>query len=215
METNDLLKKLRHDFAQQTMSKKDLDNDPFVQFKHWLDEAVKSEVNEPIATTLSTVSKYGQPSARIVYVRDITENGFVFFTNYLSKKGIDISLNPKGCISFFWPELERQVRIEGILEKVTHDVSDAYFNDRPKTSQVGAHASYQSQPLSSRQELEERIAKLSDKFEGSDVPRPSNWGGYILVPHHFEFWQGRPSRLHDRVAYNKDEDSWQIVRLNP
>lgn len=215
METNEYLKKLRHDFAQQTLSKKDVHTNPFEQFKTWLDEAIKANVNEPIATTLSTVSKYGQPSSRIVYIRDINENGFVFFTNYLSKKGIDISLNPKGAMNLFWPELERQIRIEGVIEKVTHDVSDVYFNDRPKSSQIGAHASFQSQPLNSRKDLEIRIEELNNKFADSEVPRPSNWGGYILVPHHFEFWQGRPSRLHDRVTYNKDEDNWQIVRLNP
>lgn len=215
METNEFLKQLRHDFSQQTLSKKEIAPNPFEQFKKWLNEAIKSEVNEPIATTLSTVSKYGQPSSRIVYIRDITENGFVFFTNYLSKKGIDISLNAKGCMNLFWPELERQIRIEGVLEKVTHDVSDAYFEDRPKASQIGAHASIQSQPLSSRKALEEKVEEFNKKFEGQKVPRPSNWGGYILVPHHFEYWQGRPNRLHDRIAYNKDDDNWQVVRLNP
>lgn len=215
MKTNEFLKKLRHDFAQQTLSKKDVYENPFDQFKKWLDEAIKANVNEPIATTLSTVSKYGQPSSRIVYIRDITENGFVFFTNYLSKKGIDISVNPKGAMNLFWPEVERQVRIEGVLEKVTHEVSDAYFKDRPKMSQIGAHASIQSQALNSREDLEKRIENFEKKFEGQEVPRPSNWGGYILVPHHFEFWQGRPSRLHDRVTYNKDDDGWQIVRLHP
>lgn len=215
METNDFLKKLRHDFAKQTLSKEDVHEDPFEQFKLWLDEAIKSNVMEPIATTISTVSKYGQPSSRIVYIRDINANGFVFFTNYLSKKGIDLSINPKACMNLFWPELERQIRIEGVIEKVTHEVSDAYFMDRPKASQIGAHASFQSQPLNTREDLENRIHELNEKFAEADVPRPSNWGGYILVPHHFEFWQGRPNRLHDRIAFNKDEDGWGIVRLNP
>lgn len=215
MKTNEFLKKLRHDFAQQTLSKDDVHENPFNQFRNWLEDAIKADVNEPIATTLSTVSKYGQPSSRIVYIRDITENGFVFFTNYLSKKGIDISINPKGAMNLFWPEMERQIRIEGILEKVPHDVSDAYFQDRPKSSQIGAHASIQSQPLESREELERRIEELEKKYEGKEVPRPSNWGGYILVPHHFEFWQGRTSRLHDRVSYNKDDDGWKILRLHP
>lgn len=215
METNNYLKQLRHDFAKAQLSKKDLLENPFEQFKKWLDEAVKAEVMEPIATTLSTVSKYGQPSSRIVYIRDITNNGFVFFTNYLSKKGIDISVNPKGCLNFFWPELERQIRIEGIIEKVSHDVSDAYFNDRPKSSQIGAHASLQSQPLESREHLENKVQSLSNQYQDQVVPRPSNWGGYIIVPHHFEFWQGRPSRLHDRITYNKEEDNWKLGRLNP
>jgi pyridoxamine-phosphate oxidase len=215
MKTNEFLKKLRHDFAQQTLSKSDVDENPFNQFNQWLEEAIEADVNEPIATTLSTVSKYGQPSSRIVYIRDINENGFVFFTNYLSKKGIDISINPKGCMNLFWPELERQIRIEGVIEKVTHDVSDAYFADRPKASQIGAHASHQSQPLASREALENRIEDLNNQYEEKEVPRPSNWGGYILVPHLFEFWQGRPSRLHDRVTFNKDNEDWQVVRLNP
>ncbi len=215
MTTNDFLKKLRHDFAKQTLSKKDAHDNPFEQFTSWLEEAIKANVTEPIATTIATVSKYGQPSSRIVYIRDINPNGFVFFTNYLSKKGIDISVNPKGCMNFFWPEIERQIRIEGVIEKVTHDISDAYFADRPKASQIGAHASHQSQPLGSRKELEQRIAELTEKYENQEVPRPSNWGGYILVPHYFEFWQGRPSRLHDRIAYNKDDEDWKLVRLNP
>lgn len=215
MKTNEFLKNLRHDFAQQTLSKKDVNSDPYEQFKSWLDEAIKAEVNEPIATTISTVSKYGQPSSRIVYIRDVNENGFVFFTNYLSKKGIDLSVNPKACMNLFWPEIERQVRIEGVIEKVTHDVSDAYFADRPKASQIGAHASFQSRPLENREELENRITEFNEKYSEEEVPRPSNWGGYILVPHHFEFWQGRPSRLHDRIAFNKSEEGWEIVRLNP
>lgn len=215
METNDFLKKLRYDFAKAKLDHTDISENPFDQFKKWLNEAVESKVLEPIATTLSTVSKYGQPSSRIVYIRDITDNGFVFFTNYLSKKGNDIGTNPKGCMNLFWPELERQIRIEGILEKVPHEVSDAYFNDRPKASQIGAHASHQSHPIKSRNELEDRVAKLTEEYLNKDVPRPSHWGGYILVPHHFEFWQGRPSRLHDRLAFNKDNDSWKIVRLNP
>lgn len=215
METNDFLKKLRHDFAQSQLSENEIQKNPFEQFNQWLAEAIKAEVNEPIATTLSTVSKYGQPSSRIVYIRDVTDSGFVFFTNYLSKKGIDISLNPKGCLNFFWPELERQIRIEGIIEKVSHEISDAYFNDRPKASQIGAHASHQSHTLESREELEQRVANLTEEYQNQDVPRPSNWGGYILVPHFFEFWQGRPSRLHDRITFNKEEEDWKIVRLNP
>jgi pyridoxamine 5'-phosphate oxidase len=215
MATNEYLKKLRNDFSKQTLSKKDLVSDPFQQLKTWIDEAVKGEVLEPIATTISTVSKYGQPSSRIVYVRDIPENGLVFFTNYHSKKGTDLSINAHACMNFFWPELERQIRVEGIIEKVEDAVSDDYFNARPKSSQVGAWASHQSEKLSSREELEQRVAELTKKYENTDVPRPPHWGGYILVPHYFEFWQGRPSRLHDRIAYSREEESWQIDRLNP
>ncbi len=206
---------MRSDFSKQSLSKKDVNENPFTQFKNWLSEANESKVLEPIATCISTVSKYGQPSSRIVYIRDIQKNGLVFFTNYESKKGSDLEVNPKASMNLFWPELERQIRIEGIIEKVPESVSDDYFNDRPKASQIGAWASHQSDKLQNRKQLEDRVEQLSKKFENQEVPRPKNWGGYILVPHYFEFWQGRKSRLHDRIAYSQDEDVWKITRLNP
>lgn len=206
---------MRSDFSKQSLSKKDVNENPFTQFKNWLSEANESKVLEPIATCISTVSKYGQPSSRIVYIRDIQKNGLVFFTNYESKKGSDLEVNPKASMNLFWPELERQIRIEGIIEKVPESVSDDYFNDRPKASQIGAWASHQSDKLQNRKQLEDRVEQLSKKYENQEVPRPKNWGGYILVPHYFEFWQGRKSRLHDRIAYSQDEDVWKITRLNP
>jgi pyridoxamine 5'-phosphate oxidase len=139
----------------------------------------------------------------------------VFFTNFNSKKGNDLDVNPKASMNLFWPELERQIRIDGIIEKVEDIVSDDYFNDRPRASQIGAWASHQSEKLLNRKELEERIAQLTLKYENENVPRPPHWGGYILVPHYFEFWQGRSSRLHDRIAFSKEEDTWKIDRLNP
>jgi pyridoxamine 5'-phosphate oxidase len=139
----------------------------------------------------------------------------VFFTNYSSKKGQDLDTNPKASMNFFWPELERQIRIEGIIEKVPDSVSDDYFNDRPKSSQIGAWASLQSQKLSTRAQLEEKVNELTEKYADKKVPRPDNWGGFILVPHYFDFWQGRKSRLHYRISFSKDEDDWKIERLNP
>lgn len=215
MSINENLKQMRSDFSKQSLAKKDVDNNPIIQFKTWLTEASQAKVLEPIATCISTVSKYGQPSSRIVYIRDIQENGLVFFTNYKSKKGTDLEVNPKASMNFFWPELERQIRIEGIIERVDTKVSDTYFNDRPKSSQIGAWASHQSDKLQSRKQLEDRVNELTKKYENIDVPRPENWGGYILVPHYFEFWQGRKSRLHDRISFSKDEDDWKIARLNP
>ena len=215
METNDFLKQLRSDFTKQSLSEKDIYSNPFSQLDKWIHEAVEGKVLEPIATCISTVSKYGQPSSRIVYVRDIQKNGLVFFTNYESKKGSDISINSQACMNFFWPELERQIRIEGIIEKVEERISDAYFESRPKSSQIGAWASHQSEKLESREELEQRVTALTEKYKDAKVPRPENWGGFILVPHYFEFWQGRPSRLHDRISYSLEEESWKTDRLNP
>ncbi len=215
MSTNEYLKQLRSDFSKQSLSEDDIDHNPFTQFNNWLKEATESNVLEPIATTISTVSKYGQPSSRVVYIRDIQENGFVFYTNYGSKKSHDLEMNPKSCMNLFWPELERQIRIEGIIEKVDSSISDEYFNDRPKASQIGAWASQQSQKLASRAHLEDKVNELTNQYANKKVPRPENWGGFILVPHYFEFWQGRKSRLHDRIAFSKDEDVWKIERLNP
>jgi len=212
----EVLKKLRNDFALKTLDKSELVDNPIDQFEKWLQEAVDAEVHEPIACCLSTVSKYGQPSSRIVYIRNITDKGFVLFTNYNSKKGKDIEANPKVCLNFFWPELERQIRIEGIIEKVEDVISDEYFNDRPRSSQIGAWSSNQSEAIPNREALDLAIAEVEKRFDGKTVTRPSHWGGYIVVPNLIEFWQGRKSRLHDRLVYlQTEQNNWIIERLNP
>jgi len=215
-DAKEVLKKLRNDFALKTLDKDQLVENPILQFENWLQEAVDAQVNEPIACCLSTVSKYGQPSSRIVYVRNITDKGFVLFTNYSSKKGRDIEWNPKVCLNFFWPELERQIRIEGIIEKVDEVVSDEYFKDRPRSSQIGAWSSNQSEVIPNREALDKAIEAVEKKFEGKEVTRPPHWGGYIIVPNLIEFWQGRKSRLHDRLVYLQTEaNTWVVERLNP
>ncbi len=206
---------LRHDFAKQTLNKKDVNSDPIFQFEKWFKEAVSSKVNEPNAMTIATVGADGMPSARIVLLRNFNESGFVFYTNYISRKGHEIMDNPNCALLFFWPELERQVRIEGVLSKQTAEESDVYFNTRPRTSKLGAWTSEQSQIIENRKVLDEAYEKLSKKYPGEDIPRPSYWGGYILQPQRIEFWQGRPSRLHDRILYSKENNVWRIKRLAP
>lgn len=206
---------LRHDFAKQTLDKKDVDANPIVQFTKWFKEAVESKVNEPNAMTLATASMDGKPSARIVLLRNFNQNGFVFYTNYTSRKGGEILKNPYASILFFWPELERQVRIEGKLTKQSAEESDNYFNTRPRTSKIGAWTSEQSRVVASRKALDDEYEKMSLKYPEENVPRPIYWGGYILEPISIEFWQGRPNRLHDRLLYSKENSGWEIERLAP
>lgn len=186
------------------------------QFSVWFENAVKSGVNDPYAFTLATASKTGIPSARVVYMRDISNNGLVFFTNYSSHKGHDLLENPYACANFYWEDLSRQVRFTGKIEKVSNQESDEYFASRPRESQIGAWASHQSNELKNRDELITRLEALKNKFEGQEVPRPDFWGGYRLMPTHLEFWQGRESRLHDRIQYeHRDNETWKITRLSP
>ena len=207
--------KLRQDYNFKGLHEQDLDPNPFTQFKLWFDEALSASVIEPNAMLLSTVSN-GRPSARIVLLKDVDQTGFTFFTNYESKKAREMETDPFVSLTFFWKELERQVRIEGKVEKTSDAESSEYFAVRPRGSQIGAWASAQSEHLENREELEERTRLLEEKFAGSEVPRPPHWGGYRVVPHYFEFWQGRPSRLHDRLVYEKtSEGSWEIGRLYP
>lgn len=206
---------LRHDFAKQTLDNKDVNTNPVLQFEKWFKEAVDAKVNEPNAMTVATASPEGRPSARILLLRNFDENGFVFYTNYTSRKGGEILKNPYASLLFFWPELERQVRIEGKLTKQSAEESDKYFKTRPRTSKLGAWTSEQSRVVASRAALDEEYKKLSEKYPGEDVPRPIYWGGYILEPTSIEFWQGRPSRLHDRLLYTKEKDNWKIERLAP
>lgn len=188
--------------------------DPFVFFHDWYKEAFEKGEREPNAMVLSTVNDEHKPSSRILYLKELSTEGFVFFSNYNSRKGKDVQANWYASVLFFWPGLERQVRVEGIIEKVSAETSDAYFASRPRGSQLGAWASHQSETLENRSELEARLSELAEKFP-LEVPRPPHWGGYVLLPEHFEFWQGRPSRLHDRICYQKQGDTWDIHRLNP
>jgi pyridoxamine 5'-phosphate oxidase len=205
----------RHDFMSSTLSKKDVDENPVLQFEKWYNEAVTAKVGEANAMSLSTVDKDNKPHSRVVLLRDVNENGFVFFTNYNSAKGHELMHNPSAALLFFWPELERQVRIEGIVKKADDKLSDNYFNSRPKESRIGAWASPQSREIENRQALEKIVADKKEFFDKNILERPGFWGGYILKPESIEFWQGRPSRLHDRIKYKKVVNEWKIVRLAP
>ena len=210
----DILSKYRDSHHEFTVEGGDLNaNDPFVLFGAWFEEAAENE-REANAFTLTTANKSLQSSARIVYLKEVFEKEFVFYTNYDSHKGRDIAENPKVSMLFFWPQLSRQVRVEGICTKVPAEVSDEYFNSRPRESKVGAWASHQSEGLESREELENRVKEYEEKFT-DEVPRPPHWGGYKINPTLIEFWQGRPSRLHDRLVFTKVDSDWKIGRLNP
>ncbi len=207
---------LRQDYRLQSLDIADVAADPMEQFKKWFEEALKSELLEPNAMTLATVSEEGKPSARIVLLKEINPTGFVFFTNYNSRKGEQIDANPYAALCFCWLELQRQIRIEGTIEKIDAAASDAYFHSRPIGSQIGAWASPQSDVIKSRTVLEEREAFYKKQFDTEGVlQRPAHWGGYILKPTLIEFWQGRSSRLHDRIMYILDEGEWITGRLAP
>lgn len=209
------LAELRNDYARGSLDEKHVEADPIRQFQLWFQQALDAKVPEPNAMTLATVDEQGQPSARIVLVKGADERGFVFFTNYESRKGQDLAINPRASLLFYWIELERQVRIEGTVEKTSAEESDAYFASRPVGSRIGAWASEQSREIASRTMLEEREKAFAERF-GANPPRPPQWGGYRLVPARVEFWQGRPSRLHDRILYTRQADaSWRISRLSP
>lgn len=207
---------IRREYKLQTLEEELMHADPFLQFGKWWNEAITASVDEVNAMTLATASADGLPSARIVLLKGYDTNGFVFFTNYDSFKGMQIAENPRACLVFFWKELERQVRITGLIRKVSAEVSDEYYQSRPIGSQVGAIISPQSKVIESREWLTKREFKVLKEFDGKPVNRPSNWGGYCVQPVTIEFWQGRPNRLHDRIQYSLQENGeWKIERLAP
>ncbi len=210
------LENLREEYSAATLSESSTKADPIKQFDIWFNEAQEIKVPERNAMTLATATHDGRPSARIVLLKGFFEEGFSFYTNYLSRKGKEITKNPVGALIFFWPSMERQVRIEGTIEKLSKEQSEKYFYLRPKNSQIGAVVSPQSQEIDSREVLENKWNELAAQYVDKDVPKPSFWGGYILKPRMIEFWQGRPSRLHDRILYKKiDNKNWKKVRLAP
>ena len=206
---------LRQEYMRERLDERDVDPDPIVQFRRWFDDAVKAEVPMVNAMTLATVSAQGQPSARIVLLKGFDEAGFVFFTNYESAKGRQLDQNPRACLLMFWAALERQVRITGTVAKTSAEESETYFHSRPFESQIGAWASAQSHKVDERAVLESRYAELAAKYAGVPVPLPPFWGGYRVAPQSMEFWQGRKSRLHDRLLYVRRDGRWERSRLAP
>jgi pyridoxamine 5'-phosphate oxidase len=210
------IQNIRSEYLTASLSESDANADPIKQFDKWFNEAVKAELQDPTAMTLATATHDGRPSSRIVLMKGFDNNGFVFYTNYLSRKGKEIARNPLGALLFFWGTLERQVRIEGTIEKISKEDSVKYFDTRPRASQLGALVSPQSQEISGRDILDKKWQEAEAEYTDKDVPKPSYWGGYILKPRLIEFWQGRPSRLHDRILYKKiDNKNWKKVRLAP
>lgn len=217
MPSNSKIEQLRRDYSAHTLEMQEVNPDPVDQFQQWLEEALNAEVPEPNAMTLSTATTNGVPSARIVLLKGITDGSFVFYTNYNSRKGQELRANPRAALTFLWHELQRQVRIEGRVEPLMGDESTRYFQSRPKGSQIGAWASPQSNEIPSREVLQARVKELEQAYaEEVSLPRPEHWGGYRVVPVQIEFWQGRSSRLHDRIHYSREEDgSWTLARLAP
>lgn len=209
-----MLRDIRKNYEQFRLDEKDLPSHPFGLFQVWMAEAIKNRQDEPTAMTLSTCAA-GQPDSRMVLLKELNQNGFIFFTNYSSAKGLQIEENHQIALNFFWSRLERQVRIKGVAQKLDEEQSTEYFHSRPRESQLGAWASEQSSVIKNRKELESRFDYYRDFFEGQDVKKPGYWGGYLVIPTQIEFWQGRANRLHDRIRYVLNENQWLISRLAP
>ena len=205
---------MRDEYSKQELSRRQCDSNPIKQFEKWLGEAIEAKVHEPTAMNLATLNAQGKPSSRVVLLKEVNSQGFVFFTNYQSQKGQALAINPFAALNFFWPELERQVRVEGVVEKLSEAQSDDYFAGRPYTSRIGAWASEQSAVIKSKNTLLAKAALIAAKYP-FNVPRPPHWGGYLVIPEMIEFWQGRPSRLHDRIRYRLENNLWIIERLSP
>lgn len=206
---------LRRSYSLKKLDESSAFKNPLEQFSLWFEEAVKSKIIEPNAMVLATSNKYGVPSARIVLLRKYDEKGYVFFTNYFSSKANEINENPNAALLFYWAELERQIRISGSVEKISREESENYFASRPRTHKISAWASEQSKVIKDRSVLEKKFKEIEEKFNGVEIPLPDFWGGYRLMPNIYEFWQGRESRLHDRIRYTIESGSWKIERLSP
>ena len=208
----------RREYEFATLNHDQLHLDPFVQFSKWMDAAYQQGVKDPTAMSLSTSGEDGQPHSRIVLLKEFSSDGLVFYTHYNSDKGHELAINNKAALLFFWPDLDRQIRIEGTIEKISEQASDSYFHSRPRDSQLAAYSSQQSQAVPGRKTLEQNLELASSELKDQTVPRPQHWGGYRLIAHLFEFWQGRPNRLHDRFRYfkqDKNDQAWEISRLSP
>ncbi len=202
------IKNIRRDYKHSELSKASVNKDPFVQFKNWFNEIVDAKIIDPSAMVLATVAETNMPSTRIVLLKEVDVKGFVFFTNYLSRKAKDLETNPNASLLFYWKEMDRQIRIEGIIEKVKTKISEDYFHTRPRESQISTWVSKQSSIIPDRKFLDKKYDELDEEFGNDKIPLPDYWGGYRLIPGYFEFWQGRESRLHDRICYRKEKGNW-------
>lgn len=209
------IKHMRRTYERTELHEERVCSDPLEQLRRWLDDAAQADVAEPNAMSVSTCGANGQPSSRMVLLRRLDACGLVFYTSYFSRKGRELQENPRAAVLFYWPQLERQVRIEGVVHEVSEEESDSYFASRPRGHQIGAWASEQSETVENRELLDQRMRDYEERFEGEEVPRPHSWGGYAIVPERIEFWQGRPNRLHDRLEFVRTQGSWLMRRLQP